>query len=394
MKAIEGNGLTSENVTILDEAYQTIIQRYTREAGVRSLEREINSICRKVARKVVVEGAAFKEEITAAKVTEYLGVPRFRPTLAEEKNEIGVATGLAWTEVGGEILVIEATLMPGKGRLTLTGKLGDVMQESAQAAMSYVRSKADEFSIPKNFNRTTDVHIHIPEGAIPKDGPSAGITLASALVSALGRIELRKDVAMTGEITLRGKVLPIGGVKEKVLAAHRAGLKNIILPKDNEKDLADIPKNVLDTLGIYMVETMDDVLKIALARPLASMAAPPPTAPSSPPSATTPLLTNDPPGSRFGVRGSEEHSIEGLPSPRAREPRTAISFENNLRRVHHERRGRRQRQRHPARRPAAGRDDRALECRQVDPAQRALPVEGRPHQRRTGEDTARQHLPR
>ena len=198
-------------------------------------------------------------------------MPRFRPTLAEEKNEIGVATGLAWTEVGGEILVIEATLMPGKGRLTLTGKLGDVMQESAQAAMSYVRSKADEFSIPKNFNRTTDVHVHIPEGAIPKDGPSAGITLATALVSALGRIELRKDVAMTGEITLRGKVLPIGGVKEKVLAAHRAGLKNIILPKDNEKDLADIPKNVLDTLGIYMVETMDEVLKIALARPLPSI---------------------------------------------------------------------------------------------------------------------------
>ena len=179
-KAIEGTGLTNENITLLDEAFQTIIQRYTREAGVRNLEREITSICRKVARKVVAEGSQFKEEITAAKVTEYLGVPRFRPTLAEEKNEIGVATGLAWTEVGGEILVIEATLMPGKGRLTLTGKLGDVMQESAQAAMSYVRSKADEFNIPKNFNRTTDVHIHIPEGAIPKDGPSAGITLASA----------------------------------------------------------------------------------------------------------------------------------------------------------------------------------------------------------------------
>jgi len=201
-------------------------------------------------------------------VTEYLGVPRFRATLAEEKNEIGVATGLAWTEVGGEILVIEATLMPGKGRLTLTGKLGDVMQESAQAAMSYVRSKADEFHIPKNFNRTTDVHIHIPEGAIPKDGPSAGITLASALVSALARRPIRKDVAMTGEITLRGKVLPIGGVKEKVLAAHRSGLKTIIVPRENEKDLADIPKNVLDALDVYMVESMDEVLKIALAEPL------------------------------------------------------------------------------------------------------------------------------
>jgi ATP-dependent Lon protease len=247
-----------------------IIQRYTREAGVRNLEREISSICRKIARKVVVQGKTFSEEITATKVTEYLGVPRFRPTLAEETNEIGVATGLAWTEVGGEILVIEATLMPGKGRLTLTGKLGDVMQESAQAAMSYVRSKANEYHIPKNFTRTTDVHVHIPEGAIPKDGPSAGITLATALVSALARVPVRKDVAMTGEITLRGKVLPIGGVKEKLLAAHRAGVKNIVLPKDNEKDLADIPKNVLDSLNVYMVQTMDEVLKIALAEPLAA----------------------------------------------------------------------------------------------------------------------------
>jgi ATP-dependent Lon protease len=273
-KAVEGAGLTAENITFLDEAFQTIIQRYTREAGVRNLEREIASICRKVARKVVTDGKDFKQEITAAKVTEYLGVPRFRPTLAEEKNEIGVATGLAWTEVGGEILVIEATLMPGKGKLTLTGKLGDVMQESAQAAMSYVRSKADEFRINKNFNRTTDVHIHIPEGAIPKDGPSAGITLATSLVSALGRIPIRKDVAMTGEITLRGKVLPIGGVKEKILAAHRSGLKTIIVPRENEKDLADIPKNVLDTLNVYMVESMDEVLKIALAEPLGPIAAP------------------------------------------------------------------------------------------------------------------------
>src|SRR2546425_741567 len=263
-KAIEGTGLTKDNISFDDEAIQTVIQRYTREAGVRNLERELSSICRKVARKVVVEGNKFTEEITAEKVTQYLGVPRFRNTMAEETNEIGIATGLAWTEVGGEILVTEATLMPGKGHLTLTGKLGDVMQESAQAAMSYVRSKAEEFGIPKEFNRKTDVHIHVPEGAIPKDGPSAGITLATALVSALARVPTRKDVAMTGEITLRGKVLAIGGVKEKVLAAHRAGVKNIVLPKDNEKDLADIPKNVLDTLNVYMVQTMDEVLKIAL----------------------------------------------------------------------------------------------------------------------------------
>jgi ATP-dependent Lon protease len=267
-KAVEGVGLTKDNIIVTDEAIQTVISRYTREAGVRNLEREISSICRKIARKVVVEGKTFSEEITPEKVTQYLGVPRFRNTMAEETNEIGVATGLAWTEVGGEILVTEATLMPGKGHLTLTGKLGDVMQESAQAAMSYVRSKAEEFGIPKEFNRKTDVHIHVPEGAIPKDGPSAGITLATALVSALTRVPIRKDVCMTGEITLRGKVLPIGGVKEKVLAAHRAGLKNIVLPKDNEKDLADIPKNVLDTLNVYMVQTMDEVLKIALTEPV------------------------------------------------------------------------------------------------------------------------------
>jgi ATP-dependent Lon protease len=268
-KAVEGVGLTNENIAFSDEAIQVVINRYTREAGVRNLERELSSICRKVARKVVVEGTKFTEEISPEKVTQYLGVPRFRNTMAEETNEIGIATGLAWTEVGGEILVTEATLMPGKGHLTLTGKLGDVMQESAQAAMSYVRSKAEEFGIPKDFNKRTDVHVHVPEGAIPKDGPSAGITLATALVSALARIPIRKDVAMTGEITLRGKVLPIGGVKEKVLAAHRAGVKNIVLPKDNEKDLADIPKNVLDTLDVYMVQTMDEVLKIALAEPLA-----------------------------------------------------------------------------------------------------------------------------
>ncbi len=269
-KAVEGAGLTSDNIIFQDESIQTIIQRYTREAGVRNLEREISSICRKVARKVVVEGKSFKEDVTAEKVTEYLGVPRFRPSLAEERNEVGIATGLAWTEVGGELLVSEATLMPGKGKLTLTGKLGDVMQESAQAALSYVRSKAADLNLAEDFHSKIDIHVHVPEGAIPKDGPSAGITMATALTSALTKIATRRDVAMTGEITLRGKVLPIGGVKEKVLAAHRAGVTNIILPRDNEKDLADIPKNVMDTLDVHMVSTMDEVLKIALAEPLPS----------------------------------------------------------------------------------------------------------------------------
>ncbi len=269
-KAIEGTGLTPKNITFSDDAIQTIIQRYTREAGVRNLEREISSICRKVARKVVKEGKRFSEEITPEKVTEYLGVPRYRPSAAEEQNEVGIATGLAWTEVGGELLVSEATLMAGKGKLTLTGKLGDVMQESAQAALSYVRSKAEELQLPDDFHSKIDIHVHVPEGAIPKDGPSAGITMATALVSALKKNPVRRDVAMTGEITLRGKVLPIGGVKEKVLAAHRAGVNNILLPKDNEKDLADIPKNVLDALDIHLVSTMGEVLKLALVEPLPS----------------------------------------------------------------------------------------------------------------------------
>jgi ATP-dependent Lon protease len=220
----------------------------------------------------------FSVDVDGAKVTEFLGVPRFRPSVAEEKNEVGIATGLAWTEVGGEILVTEATLMPGRGKLTLTGKLGDVMQESAQAAMSWVRSNSAILGIASDFNRRTDVHVHIPEGAIPKDGPSAGITLATAMVSALTGVPTRRDVAMTGEITLRGKVLPIGGVKEKLLAAHRAGLLNIIMPRDNEKDLADIPKSVLDMMNVNLVENMDQVLKDALAGPLP--VAPPPAADS------------------------------------------------------------------------------------------------------------------
>ena len=263
-KTLKATGLTLENATFTTDAYETIIRRYTREAGVRSLEREIASVCRKIARRVVDQGTTFRTEVNATSIAEYLGVPRFRPTNASERNEIGIATGLAWTEAGGELLMTESTLMPGRGQLTLTGKLGDVMQESAQAAMSYVRAKAEEFGIPKEFNRKTDVHVHVPEGAIPKDGPSAGITITTALVSTLTRIPTRRDVAMTGEITLRGKVLPIGGVKEKVLAAHRANLKTIILPKDNEKDLADIPKAVLDAIDVHLVDTIDEVLTIAL----------------------------------------------------------------------------------------------------------------------------------
>ena len=270
-KAVKANGLKDKNIQFKNEAFAAIIQRYTREAGVRNLEREINAICRKVARKVVGEGKQFSDEITAGKVTEHLGVPRYRPTVLEETDEIGIATGLAWTEAGGELLFTESTLMPGKGRLTLTGQLGDVMQESAKAAMSYVRSKATEFGIQKDFHHHTDIHVHVPEGAIPKDGPSAGITLATALVSNLAGVPTRRDVAMTGEITLRGKVLAIGGLKEKVLAAHRAGVTTIILPKDNEKDLADIPKDVLDVLKLHLVESMDEVLKIALTAPLTAL---------------------------------------------------------------------------------------------------------------------------
>jgi ATP-dependent Lon protease len=217
---------------------------------------------------VVADGAAVKLEITAANAGEYLGILKYREFWLEKHNEIGLTTGLAWTEVGGSVLATEATLMEGKGRLTLTGKLGDVMQESAQAAMSYVRSRSTQFGLPKDFYRNLDIHVHVPEGAIPKDGPSAGITICTSIVSALTRIPVRCDVAMTGEITLRGKVLPIGGVKEKLLAAHRMGLRTILLPKDNEKDLADIPQEILASLTVHSVETMDEVLQIALERPI------------------------------------------------------------------------------------------------------------------------------
>jgi ATP-dependent Lon protease len=266
-KQIKSHGLQEKNLTFTDEALQEVIRRYTREAGVRNMERELSSILRKVARKVVMDGKDYKAEVGEPDVNTYLGIPRYRKSRQEERNEIGIATGLAWTEVGGEILPIEVTLMPGKGHLTLTGKLGDVMQESARAALSWVRSKAEEYGIARDFNRRLDVHIHVPEGAIPKDGPSAGITIATALISALTKVAVRRDVAMTGEITLRGKVLPIGGVKEKLLAAHRIGITTIILPRENEKDLADVPKVVLDAMTVDLVEHVEEVLKIALVPP-------------------------------------------------------------------------------------------------------------------------------
>jgi ATP-dependent Lon protease len=274
-KALEQTGLTDANITFTDEGLQHIIRHYTHEAGVRTLEREISSVCRKISRRVVKEGRDVKIEITPANVSDFLGVIKFRELWAHKKNEVGLSTGLAWTEVGGQVLATEATLMVGKGRLTLTGKLGDVMQESAQAAMSYVRSRTSQLGLPRDFYRHLDIHMHVPEGAIPKDGPSAGITIATSIVSALTRIPVRCDVAMTGEITLRGKVLPIGGVKEKLMAAHRVGIRTVIIPKDNEKDLADIPAEVRSELTIRVVETMDEVLQAALERPIEPIAASP-----------------------------------------------------------------------------------------------------------------------
>jgi ATP-dependent Lon protease len=265
-KQIEVNGLTAKQIQFTDEALLEIIRKYTRESGVRNLEREIANVCRKTAKRIVT--AELKSSsITAEEVEKLLGRAKFRMQgISEENNQVGLTTGLAWTEVGGEVLQTEATLMDGKGQLTLTGKLGEVMQESARAAMTFVRSRAADYGIGREFHRKMDLHIHIPEGAIPKDGPSAGITMATTIVSALTKIPVRKDVAMTGEITLRGKVLPIGGVKEKLLAAHRAGIKHVILPKENEKDLQDLPKDILEVLNVTLVETMDEVLQIALER--------------------------------------------------------------------------------------------------------------------------------
>jgi ATP-dependent Lon protease len=267
-KQMEQAGLNEKNVKFTDEAIVSLIRNYTREAGVRNLEREIGNVCRKIARKVVKEGPNYTVTVSGENVNDFLGVIKFRDTLAHEKSEVGLVTGLAWTEVGGSILSTEATVVDGKGKLTLTGKLGDVMQESAHAAMSYIRSRASRLGLTREFYRNFDIHVHVPEGAIPKDGPSAGITIATAIASALSKIPVRRDLAMTGEITLRGKVLPIGGLKEKLLAAHRAGLFEVILPKENEKDVAEVPDNLRSAMKLHFVDTVDQVLAIALEQPL------------------------------------------------------------------------------------------------------------------------------
>jgi ATP-dependent Lon protease len=263
-KQIEQNGLSDYRVEISDKAILSLIRNYTREAGVRNLEREISSICRKIAKKVVNNENGNKILVNASSIGKYLGAIKYRYGSSEEKDIVGVTTGLAWTDVGGELLQTEAAIMPGKGSLNLTGRLGDVMQESAQAAMSYVRRRARQLKLPDLFYEKVDIHIHVPEGAIPKDGPSAGIALATSIVSALTGKPVRHDVAMTGEITLRGRVLPIGGLKEKILAAHRGGITKVLIPMDNKKDLEDIPGRILNKIEIVPVEHMDQVLQEAL----------------------------------------------------------------------------------------------------------------------------------
>ena len=264
-------GLTDKQIEFTDEGLKELVQHYTREAGVRNLEREVGNVCRKVARAVVTaqadkKKAAPKVVITPAKVNELLGPQKYREQAAETKNEVGAVVGLAWTEVGGTILTTECEIMEGRGKLTATGKLGDVMQESAQAALSYIRARAHIFGLPRDFYRHLDIHLHVPEGAIPKDGPSAGITIATSITSALTSIPVKANIAMTGEITVRGKVLPIGGLKEKLLAAYRHGIREVILPKDNEKDLPDIPEMLRKEMKMHFVSSMDEVLPLALER--------------------------------------------------------------------------------------------------------------------------------
>ena len=263
-KQLKENGLKLENVTVEDTVYSEIINRYTREAGVRNLERTIATLCRKAAVEIVEKGADAVVDITRENLPRFLGQPKFRYGKSEDLDQVGLATGLAWTDKGGELLVIETTILPGRGRLQITGKLGDVMQESAKAALSYVRSRASVFGLPRYFYDKIDIHVHVPEGAIPKDGPSAGITMATSMVSALTGIPIDKHIAMTGEITLRGNVLPIGGLKEKALAAHRGGIKRVLFPKDNENDIEEIPATVRNELELIPVSHVDEVLYEAL----------------------------------------------------------------------------------------------------------------------------------
>jgi ATP-dependent Lon protease len=279
-KEMKAAGIQANELHIRDDALRDIVRYYTRESGVRNLDREIAKICRKVVKEILLAGAkpavkgkrgkakASMIDVGAAEVEKYLGVRRFDFGRAEQQNEVGLVTGLAWTQVGGDLLSIEATTIAGKGKLIHTGQLGDVMQESIQAALSVVRARADRFGIDPEFNQKSDIHIHVPEGATPKDGPSAGIAMCTALVSTLTKVPVRSDIAMTGEITLRGRVLPIGGLKEKLLAAHRGGIKRVIIPEDNRKDLADIPKNITEALDIHAVRWIDEVLDLALERPL------------------------------------------------------------------------------------------------------------------------------
>jgi ATP-dependent Lon protease len=283
-KLMKNHGLKPEELAISESAVRDIIRYFTREAGVRALERELSKICRKVVKTLVRDGEERKVAVSARNLDKYLGVRRYTYGMAEKKNQVGQVSGLAWTEVGGELLTIEAAIMPGKGKMTTTGKLGEVMQESVQAALSVVRSRSRRLGIPSDFYQKNDIHIHLPEGATPKDGPSAGIGICTAMVSALTGIPVRSDVAMTGEITLRGEVLQIGGLKEKLLAAHRGGIKTVLIPEENVKDLADIPDNIKNRLDIHPVKWIDSVFEMALERKTEALSdedVPPPPPPTT-----------------------------------------------------------------------------------------------------------------
>jgi ATP-dependent Lon protease len=263
-KQMKAHGLQQQNLKISDKTFVKLIREYTKEAGVRNIEREITSICRKIVKKVVSQGKSYTEKITPKNLERYLGIPRFRRSEIDRTDEIGVAIGMAWTEFGGELLTFEVTKIHGKGNFTLTGHLGEIMQESAQAAFSYVKGKIFEMNLAKDLHKNYDIHIHVPEVATPKEGPSAGITIATAIISLLTEIPVNKKIVLSGEITLKGRILPVGGIKEKLLAAHRESIREAILPLDNKPDIKDMPKKILEEMKIHFVENMEDVLEIAL----------------------------------------------------------------------------------------------------------------------------------